>query len=114
MFNKIKNKLIKWLGGYTHTEYSTNKCVEFVPLNSKQKLKDIKVSFMADKFRIEMEGYKKHIKYVLCQELADHLFNEIIIKEETNYFDDNIEYTASIGYIDLNERKSDWNVEYFE
>ena len=79
----IKNKIIKWLGGYTQDELIEKKKIE-VCYTEKQLFP------VVTEFAVEAEFYEtakdsKTIEHSLCYQIADFIFNHHIVEYTTSY-----------------------------
>lgn len=80
----IKNKIIKWLGGYTQDELVEQKKIEFC--RTEKQLFPISAKFAVDAQHGKPNfDTLEAIKHNLCYQIADFMFNYHIIEYTTIY-----------------------------
>ena len=79
----IKNKIIKWLGGYTQDELITQKKIEFC--RTEKPLFPIVTQFAIDAEFYETAKDSTTIEHTLCYQIADFMFNHHIVEYTTIY-----------------------------
>lgn len=79
----IKNKIIKWLGGYTQDELIEQKKIEFC--RTEKQIFPIVTEFTIDAEFYEAAKDSTTIEHNLCYQIADFMFNHHIVEYTTVY-----------------------------
>ena len=88
VMKKVKNKIIKWLGGYTQDELLEKKKIEFY--RTEKQFYPITAEFAIDAQYKELEpGVLEFVKHNLCYQVAEFMFKYNLLyydvsRNETN------------------------------
>lgn len=85
---RIKDRIIKWLGGYTQDELIEQKKIEFC--RTEKQLFPIVAEFAVDAEYKELEpGVLEFVKHNLCYQIADFIFKYNLIYYDVSRNDTN-------------------------
>lgn len=88
VMKKIKNKIIKWLGGYTQDELTEQKQITFC--RTEKQLFPIVAEFAIDAEYKELEpGVLEFVKHNLCYQIADFMFKYNLIYYDISHNETN-------------------------
>lgn len=81
----IKNKIIKWLGGYTEEDAMNKSKVAITYSHVEKRLFPINIEFAVDANFYEDTKNSMSSEYELCHRIADFMFKHYLVEYTTSY-----------------------------